>query len=532
MVSDQQVLRLRFWLGKGKSLSLAAVKAGMDRKTAAKYRHSILLPSEVPMHRDYRTRKDPFDLVWPWVEDQLALSPDLLAKPLFEALQRRHPGQFPDGQLRSFQRRLKHWRAASGPAKEVFFAQLHHPGRLAASDFTHCSDLGVTLAGLPFPHLLYHFVLTYSNWETCSLCFSESFESLSHGLQSAFWDLGGVPQFHRTDRLGACVQPGVEGAETFKRRYQALLSHYGLQAQTIQAGKGNENGDAEQSHHQLKRALDQALMLRGSRDFPGRDAYLAFLRDLLAQRNARRCQRLAEEIPLLRKLPDHRLEACKRLRVRVEQGSLVRVAGNVYSVPSRLIGEWVEARLYAETVEIFYAQAKVQDMPRLRGKGKHHVNYRHIIDWLQRKPGAFADYRYRADLFPSSRFRMAYDVLVSQNPARATKEYLAILDHAAKQGEALVEAALQVLFDATGPLSAELVQRQMNAQQAIPDRTSVLVEPVDLKVYDGLLQDKETFDDQEQGHQGNADGLPEGAAPASVPEQLRGNGGNGAAGGA
>ena len=166
--------------------------------------------------------------------------------------------------------------AESGPAKEVFFAQVHHPGRLAASDFTHCTDLGVTMHGSPFDHLIYHFVLTYSNWETGTICFSESLESLSEGLQNALWELGGVPQLHRTDRLTAAVQPGVEGPESFKQRYQALLQHYGLQGQAIQAGKGNENGDAEQSHHQFKRAVDQALMMRGSRDFSSRDSYLGF----------------------------------------------------------------------------------------------------------------------------------------------------------------------------------------------------------------------------------------------------------------
>jgi hypothetical protein len=418
MVTDEQILRLRQALHKGMSLSLAAAKAGMNRKTARKYRRLERLPSEVGMEHTWRTREDPFDGVWPWVEEQLAQSPRLEAKTLFVALQRLHPGRFPDGQLRTLQRRVKQWRAEHGPAREVFFAQVHTPGRLAASDFTHCTDLGVTINGSPFAHVIYHFVLTYSNWETGTLCFSESYESLSEGLQNALWELGGVPHLHRTDRLTAAVQPGIEGREAFKQRYQSLLQHYGLQGQAIQAGKGNENGDAEQSHHQFKRALDQALMLRGSRDFPGRDGYVAFLRQVFDQQNAGRAARFAEERVLLRALPGHRLEACKRLKVRVEAGSTIRVEGNVYSVPSRLIGEWLEARLYAERVEVWYGQKRLEQLPRLRGRGKHKIDYRHVIDWLVRKPGAFADYRYRADLFPSSRFRMAYDLLLEQQPAR------------------------------------------------------------------------------------------------------------------
>ena len=376
MITDAQLRKLRRLDYQGAAKELAAAKAGMDPKTACKYRRLGKLPSEVKiMDRDWLTRLDPFAEVWPQMQEQLQLHPGLEAKTLFADLQRRFPGRFADGQLRTLQRRCREWRALEGPAKEVFFAQVHHPGRLCASDFTHCTELGVTINGIPFTHLIYHFVLTYSNWETGTICFSESLESLSEGMQNALWELGGVPQCHRTDRLTAAVQPGVEGSKAFKQRYQALLTHYGLQAQAIQAGKGNENGDVEQSHRQFKRAVDQALMLRGSRDFVSRAAYAAFLRQMFEQCNAGRRARFAEELPLLRALPARRLEACKRDKVRVDTSSTIRVEGNVYSVNSRLIGEWVEARLYAERVEIWYAQKQVEQLPRLRGRGKHKIAY-------------------------------------------------------------------------------------------------------------------------------------------------------------
>jgi hypothetical protein len=531
MVTDQQILRLRQALQKGMSLSLAAAKAGIDRKTARTYRQLDRLPSEVSMEHAWRTREDPFDGVWTWVEEQLTLNCSLEAKTLFQALQRLHPGRFADGQLRTLQRRVKQWRAVLGPAKEVFFAQEHHPGRLGASDFTHCTELGVTINGSPFDHMIYHFVLTYSNWETGTICFSESLESLSEGLQNALWELGGVPQLHRTDRLTAAVQPGAE-LDVFKRRYQALMSHYGVTAQAIQAGKGNENGDVEHRHYRFKEAVDQALMLRGSRDFSGREAYAGFLKDLFAQLNSGRQARLAEEVVLLGRLPANRLEACKRRKVRVEKGSSIRVEGNVYSVPSRLIGEWVEARLYAERVEVWFAQKRVEDLPRLRGRGKHRIEYRHVIDWLVRKPGAFADYRYQSDLFPSSRFRMAYDLLLEQQPARAAKEYLRILHLAARESEAGVEAALANLLDVGGPLNAKAVEERLRQHDPIRPATEVTVGPVDLAVYDALLEGKENFDGEEQGCERCAGGLPEGTAPPGLPIQLRGIGAAGAAGGA
>src|SRR5262249_45528317 len=380
MLTDHQVRKLRRLDRLALPKELAALRAGMDPKTARKYRRLGKLPSEVKrMDRNWRTRSDPFAEVWPDIEQLLRLNPGLEAKTIFADLQRRFPGRFAPGQLRTLQRRCKRWRALEGSAKEVFFAQVHHPGRLCASDFTHCTDLGVTILGLPFDHMIYHFVLTYSNWETGTVCFSESLESLSEGLQNALWELGGVPQLHRTDRLTAAIQPGVEGARTFKQRYQALLHHYGLQAQAIQAGKGHENGDAEQSHRQLKRTLDQALMLRGSRDFPSRDAYQGFLQQRFGQANAARQGRRAEELPRLRPWPERRLEACKRLTVRVASGSTIHVAGNIYSVSSRLIGEWVEARLYAERIEVWYAQKQVERVPPARGKGQHKIVHRHLI---------------------------------------------------------------------------------------------------------------------------------------------------------
>src|SRR5262249_22875098 len=368
---------------------------------------------------------------------------------------------------------------------------------------------------------------TYSNWETGGVCFAESYESLSDGLQKALGELGGVPLLHRTDRLTAAVPPGTTGA-AFNDRYQALLRHYGLQGQAIQAAQAHENGDVEQSHRQFKRALDQALLLRGSRDFAGRPAYEAFLRQLFGQLNANRQGRLAEELPLLRPLPARRLESCKRLRVRVDSGSTIHVEGNTYSVASRLIGERVEARRYAERVEVWYAQRLAETLPRLRGRGKHRVEYRHVIDWLVRKPGAFADYRYRADLFPSSQFRLAYDTLHEQQPARAAKEYLGILYLAARQSEAAVAAALRRLLAGGRLLSVAAVAAELQRSDRGMSPMEVTVGTVDLASYDALLCGKEA--DDGEGREGDAGGLPGGAAPAGVPQGLRGAGQTGPAG--
>jgi hypothetical protein len=233
------------------------------------------------------------------------------------------------------------------------------------------------------------------------LCYSESFESLSEGLQNAVWELGGTPLDHRTDRMSLAVNNASDKRE-FTTRYEALLRHYKMTGQKIQPGKANENGDVEQRHYRLKRAVDQSLLLRDSRDFQSVDEYKAFLRSLVTQLNAGRRERLRVEMQYLRPLPAGRLESVKRERVKVDTGSLIYVDRNVYSVHSRLIGEQVEARLGAEIVEVWYAGRKVEELARLRGRGKHRVDYRHIIDWLVRKPGAFENYRYREELFPTT----------------------------------------------------------------------------------------------------------------------------------
>ena len=492
MVKDQQMRMLMKLMQTEKTLSLAAAKAGMDEKTARKYRRMRKLPSEVKVEHTWQTREDPFAEDWEGIRSQLEINPGLEAKTLFEALQRRKPGRFADGQLRTLQRRVKVWRALEGPPREVFFPQVHKPGELCQSDFTFMDSLGVTIVGQPFLHRIYHFVLTYSNWETGTICFSESFESLSKGLQNALWELGGVPRTHRTDRLTTAVQK-VEHPDEFTQRYGALLRHYGLQGQKTQAASPHENGDVEQRHHRFKRAVEQSLMLRGSRDFSCRDAYTGFLRKLCDQLNAGRRERLAEELKVLRQLPARRLESFKRQAgVRVGPSSTIRVSHNTYSVDSRLIGEAVDVRLYAETVEVWYGQRRVDRMPRLCGQGKHHIQYRHIIDWLVRKPGAFANYRYREELFPTSRFRMAYDALKRRHsPAEADKQYLKILHLAAQDGETPVDEALRSLIDLEQPVTAATVKELVQSDQQPEPVTMVSIPEVELSTYDALLAAEE-----------------------------------------
>ena len=488
MVTDGQVKELKRLLTHGKSLRFAARMTEMTDKTARKFRGLDELPSQTKKQRSYRTREDPFVDVWDVVEKRLHHEPKLKAITLFHWLQKEHPGEFFDSSRRTFERRVASWRALNGPEKTVFFAQVHQPGTLAASDFTVCNELDVKIAGAQFDHTFFHCVLTYSNTESVSLCFSESFESLSGGIQKAFWQFGGVPDVHRTDSLSAATRNHTSKKQ-LTERYAALMDHYRCEPHRTNARSPNENGDIESSNGHFKDRLDQALLLRGSRDFPSRQAYLDFVEELVAAANAARADRFAEDQAALSPLPDAWLDTDDTMTgVRVSPSCTINVRTNTYSVPSRLIGHRVDVRIGAEQLEVLYQGISVQVMPRLTGKNNASINYRHIIDSLVRKPGAFAAYRYRDELFPTTNFRIAYDLLHSaRSEKEADRQYLKILDLAAKESQDAVADALRHLIASSEAIDFNRVNELVLDASRIPAPTEVDVPAPDLAEFDFLI---------------------------------------------
>ncbi|MCP3924321.1 MAG: IS21 family transposase [Desulfobacterales bacterium] len=470
----------------GMKKSEIADKTNMDVKTARKYMKAGKLPSQLKMDHNWRTRPDPFKAEWEDITDLLKNNSGLQAKTIFEDLQRKNPRKFQDGQLRTLQRRIKFWRATDGPAKEIYFEQEHKPGILCASDFTDMNNLNVTICGQLFKHKLYHFVLTYSNWEAGTVCFSESFESLSTGLQNALWELGRVPREHRTDRLSAAVN-NLSAIDDFTPKYEQLLCHYNIKGQKTQPNSPHENGDIEQRHYRYKNAIDQALMMRGSRDFDSRKDYEDFLQNKFNQLNSNRVEKLKDEMKILKELPGKKLEDFNDYTATVSKFSTIRVSKNTYSVTSNLIGERIKARLHAEKIDIYYGAKFIESLPRLIGNGNHKIQYRHVIDSLIRKPGAFENYKYKSDLFPTVHFRIAYDILKERSPGRANKEYLKILYIAAKKGEELANNALKKLIETDDFISSENVEEIVKEGDAYDIPSAVKIPKVDLKMYDELL---------------------------------------------
>jgi len=473
----------------GNSQSAAAAAAGMSLRTAREW-DSGPAPSATKLGRDWRTRLDPFAEVWSTEIEPLLKSDTkglLEAKFVLALLLAKSPDRFQPGHVRTLQRRFRDWRALHGPEPEVYFPQVAVPGREAAIDFTHATDLGVTIAGAPFPHLLFDFVLSYSGWTWTSLAFGETFEALVAGLQGALWALGAVPEVLRSDNLSAATHELKRSSgRDLTVRFRAVLDHYGLRSSRITPGRAHENGVVEQANGRVKALIAQALLVRGHADFDDQAAYAQFVQEVVDQwRNRPAAARLVDERLRLRPLPASAIPSYTSYAAKVRRWSTIHVAHRTYSVPARLMGHTVEARVYADMVEVRYHDQIIQTMPRLRKEDEHKIDYRHVIGWLVRKPGAFARYRYREDLFPSVTFRRAYDRLQETHGDRADIEYLRMLRLATRVGERPVAETVTALLDLPAVFDYAAVERCVAPPTvAVP---TVHIPRPNLRVYDALL---------------------------------------------
>jgi len=489
VVTDGQVRKVMKEFAKSGSVSRAALKGDVDRGTARKYLTADKLPSELATPRNWKTRKDPFAEVWEQdIEPIFVDAPEIEAKLVFEFLCELYPDRFEEGQLRTLQRRKKQWLATSGPEREIMFPQEHRPGEAMQTDFTCANELGVTIAGEPFPHLLCNCVLPYSNWQRVTVARSESLLAIKHGVQEAVFHLGKVTAWHQTDNSTAATHSLPEGLRTFNDEYLAFMEHLGMTPRTIRVGASNQNGDVEALNGALKRRLRQHLLLRGSSDFDSVEEYQRFIDGVIGRANGLRIKKLEEELRVMRTLTVDRVPTFRLEDAKVCASSTIRVMRNTYSVPSRLIGETVRSRVYDDRIEVWYAQQHQVTMPRLHGEANALIDYRHVIWSLVRKPGAFQQYKYRESMFPTMTFRRAYDALIDGYPRdkeKADLEYLRILHLAASTMEKEVESALELLLETGSLRNVDDVRELLDPER--PVIPALVEQPVDLTVYDRLL---------------------------------------------
>ena len=436
------------------SVAVAAAKAELSTASAYRIEQDPRLPSQKRQARG-RRRPDPLgELFDSEVVPLLTRAPGLRPVAVFEELMRRHPELSP-GVRRTLERRIRAWRAVHGADQEVIFRQTHEPGRLGLSDFTEVTELGVSIAGEVLTHRLYHFRLAWSGFEHAHVVLGgESFAALAQGLQNALWSLGGVPAEHRTDSLSAAFcNLDAAAKRDLTQRYQALCEHYGMRASRNNRGVAHENGAIESPHGHLKRALEDALLLRGTREFAELDTYRRFVAEVVARRNAREAKRIDSERACLKPLPARRCADYEELSVRVSSASGFTLRRVFYTVPSRLIGYRLRVRLYDDRLQLRLDESVLLELPRVRPPGNaraHVVNYHHVIASLRRKPMALLNSVYRDQLFPRAAYRRAFEALLEhgdeRQACRTTVELLAI---AHERGcEAELAAALERELDA------------------------------------------------------------------------------------
>jgi len=499
-ITDEQV-RLYMKTRKSKTQELAAAKAGISERSARRIEQVAALPSQTP-RRYWRARADPFAQVWDTeVLPLLRGAPKLMAVTLLRKLQDDHPERFPDGMLRTLQRHIRQWRALEGPPKEVFFPQDHAPGHRGLSDFTAMGELRITIRNVPFAHILYHFVLAFSRWEHAEVVEGgESFEALSKGLQNALWQAGGAPQEHRSDSLSAAFKNLVE-EEDFTARYNGLLDHYGMAGTRNNRGESHENGSVESSHRFLKEAIEQALLLRGHRDFEDRAAYEGFVREAVMRRNRRNAAAFRIERGHLQELPQRRTTDF------VEEDALVTRCGTftvrriLYSAPSRLIGHRLKVRLYSDRLDCYLSGAIVLTLTRgthslLGGRGRV-IDYRHFVEALKRKPQAFKGLVFRDALFPREAYRRTWEQLeLRLSQRQACQSIVALLEMAARDGvECVLAQRLEALLIAGELPDVKRLREEFAPRKAeLPQVTVQIPAP---SIYDALLPSEQEHETEE-----------------------------------
>ncbi|MGH7106882.1 MAG: IS21 family transposase [Acetobacteraceae bacterium] len=495
-ITDQQA-KLYMKLRQTHTRQTAAAMAGFSANTGARLDADPRLPTSRHQPRG-RRRPDPLE---PYFEGEivpmLEAAPGLRPVTVFGEMQRRHPEAFAENLRRTLERRIRLWRALHGPAREVIFRQEPPPGQQGLSDFTDASELGVTIAGSPLEHRLYHFCLAFSNWEFARVVLGgESFVALAEGLQNALWALGGAPREHRTDSLSAAFRNlDRDAADDQTRRYEALCTHYGMTPTRNNRGVAHENGSVEGPHGHLKRALEQSLLLRGSHDFADLDAYRRFVDEVVGRANAGRRKLLDVERAKLQPLPERRTEDFEEALVTVTRSSGFSLRQVFYTVPSRLIGHRLRVRLYDDRVECWLGGSLVLTLPRGRRPAGplpncrgHVVDYRHVIHSLRCKPMALLNLAWRDQLFPRQAFRAAWDALIEAGPPRqACRTMVGLLALAHDRAcEAELANELQAILDAGDlPDLATLQRRFMPRDIAVPEVTVSLPAAV---AYDALLE--------------------------------------------
>jgi hypothetical protein len=476
---QQKRLFMKFRI-EGGTPAQAAARSGCSTATGYRIEQAAARPPVIQPPRG-RRRPDPLEAVWESeVVPMLNAAPGLRAIAVLEELYRRQPQLGPNIR-RTLERRIKLWRGLHGPACDVMFRQIHPPGELGLSDFTDLSTLGIAIAGAALHHILYHFRMAHSGFEHGHVILGgESFSALAAGLQNALFALGGAPCKHRTDSLSAAFRNLDHAtAKDLTTRYEALCAHFAMEPTRNNTGVAHENGSIESSHGHLKKTIEDALLLRGSRNFDGLASYRRFIDEIFARHNARRRKAIEIERAVLRPLPVDRSVDYEESLITVTSSSGFVLRKVFYTVPARLMGQRLRVRLHDDRLD----RGRTHHAS---GRHGHVIDYRHIIHALRRKPMALRNLVYRDQLFPRPAYARAYEMLMAQrSEATACKITVELL---ALAHEGACEAELAKMLD------NELDARRLPCIDSLRDifrpniaaLPQVTITPVALASYDAL----------------------------------------------
>jgi hypothetical protein len=476
---------------------VAAAKASFSASTAYRIERDPRFPSQRKAPRG-RRRPDPLsDVFETEIVPILKAAPGLRPVAVFEEMLRRHP-DLGSGIRRTLERRIRAWRAIHGEEQEVIFRQTHEPGQLGLSDLTDMDELGVTIAGAPLDHRLYHFRLAYCGFEHAHVVLGgESFVALAEGLQNALWSLGGAPREHRTDSLSAAFcNLDRDARDDLTQRYEALCAHYGMRPSRNNRGVAHENGSIEGPHGHLKRAIADALLLRGTVDFDDLATYRGFIDEIVSRRNARNAKRIDSERVVLQELPDRRTCDYEEVIVRVTSSGGFTLRKVFYTVPSRLIGHRLRVRLYDDRLDVFVGGTHLVTLPRGRphpnGKYDQVVDYRHVIHSLRRKPMALLNLVYRDRLFPRDAYRKTFDRLRERLPDKKACRIMVDLLALAHERGCETELADQLTADLEAGQLPDLNRLRAHFAPDPANLPNVVVQLVPLATYECLIGTAET----------------------------------------
>lgn len=472
----------------GASQEMAAAKAGVSVRSGRRIETSTQKP-RVNTERDWRTREDPLEAVWetellPLLENE----PKLTGTTLLDYLQEQYPEHYDQTILRTLQRRVKQWRALHGPEREVIFRQQAVVAQQGFSDFTH-PDNPVTLQSKPFPHLLYQFRLAYSGWRSVTVVQGgESYAALATGLQRALQQAGGSPVEHRTDSLSAARN---NRQNVWTEAYSEFCQHYQMIPTRNNLGQSHENGVVECANGSLKKRLAQQLLLRGHSDFESIAAYQAFIDGVVDKLNQRNRSRVLEEQAALQPLPEFTAAEYQTLHLKVTRSSTIEVRRVVYTVPSRLIGESIQVRLYHDKLVLFVGQQPALTLVRVYPKpGENRarsVNYQHIIRSLASKPQAFRYSQLRDDLLPDDNYRQLWQLADTHLESHEACKWIVTTLRLAFEYDDEQSLGKDLLIEARAGRFASITEIQSRYLRGTPDLEFSASSQHTLVSYDDLL---------------------------------------------